>query len=85
MRCCLLQGHTFPSNPAHAPRGSTGRNMEAPGICCLYSSTGRLKVFRLMLFIFSVVMCHKVLKRILRLDRIQALACLSANLPVCHN
>lgn len=47
----MLQGHPFPPNPAHAPCGSTGRNMEAPGICSLYSSAGRLKVFRLMLFI----------------------------------
>lgn len=49
--CCVLQGHPFPPDPAHATCGSTGRNVEAPGICSLHSPTGGLKVFRLMLLI----------------------------------
>ena len=46
---CVLQGHPVPPNPAHAARGSAGGNMEAPGICSLHSSTGGLKVLRLLL------------------------------------
>lgn len=50
MRCCIvLQGHPFPPNPAHAPCRPTGRNVEAPGICGLHSSTGTTKVLKLML------------------------------------
>lgn len=41
--CCLLQGNPFSPDPAHVTCGSTGRNVEAPGICGLYSSTGVCK------------------------------------------
>lgn len=37
-----FQRHTFPPNPAHASCRPSGRNMEASGICSLYSSSGRL-------------------------------------------
>lgn len=49
----VSQGHSLPPNPAHAARGSTGRDVEAPGICGLYSSTGGFKVvLRIALYVF---------------------------------
>lgn len=65
MQCCTLQGHPFPPDPAHAPCGSSGRNVEAPGISSLYSSTGRLRVLEPATAV-HLKSCPKILVRMLK-------------------